>query len=259
MDDRTVSAVGSPGRQSYQLFMLVLCIFALVALAIDRLFHFGPDVDTLIQYVDFGVCLLFLLDFTYSLATAPNRTKYLLTWGWIDLLSSIPAVDVLRIGRAARIMRIFRILRGVKATRVLSAVVLERRAQSAFLAASLVTILVLFLASVSILGFEDVPEANIKGPQDALWWAFVTMTTVGYGDRYPVTSEGRLVGALLMVAGVGLFGTFSGFIASWFLAPKAAQNRSEIEALWDEVAALRKVIQKDSATAPRGDGSEDLT
>ena len=66
------------------------------------------------------------------------------------------------------------------------------------------------------------PEANIKGPEDAVWWAFVTMTTVGYGDRFPVTTEGRLAGALLMVAGVGLFGTFSGFIASWFLAPKAA-------------------------------------
>jgi len=239
-------------RQSYQIFMLALCVFALVALAVERLFDFGPDVSRLIQYADFGVCLVFLLDFAYSLATARNRRSYFLTWGWIDLLSSIPAVDAFRIGRAARILRIFRILRGVKATRVLSSVVLERRAESAFLAASLVSFLILLLASISIMSFEDVPEANIKGAEDALWWAFVTMTTVGYGDHFPVTSEGRLVGALLMVAGVGLFGTFSGFVASWFLAPKAAQSRSEIEALREEIAALRQVIQTDRSTGSKG-------
>jgi voltage-gated potassium channel len=229
--------------QSYQLFMLALCVVALVLLAVDRLFDFSPDVRTLIQYGDFAVCILFFFDFLYTLATSANRTRYLVTWGWIDLLSSIPAVDVLRVGRAARILRIFRILRGVKATRVIASVVLERRAEGAFLAASLVSFLLLLLGSIAVLHFEDVPEANIKGPEDAVWWAFVTMTTVGYGDRFPVTSEGRLAGALLMVAGVGLFGTFSGFIASWFLAPRAAQNRSEIERLRDEVVALRQAIE----------------
>jgi voltage-gated potassium channel len=249
MNDSTSTADGA-GKQSYQLFMLALCVFALIALAVDRLFKLPPDVDRLIQYADFAVCLLFLADFVHSFATAPNRKRYFFTWGWIDLLSSIPAVDVLRIGRAARVMRIFRVLRGVKATRILSSAVLERRAEGAFLAASLVSLLILLLASVSILSFEDVPEANIKGPEDALWWAVVTMTTVGYGDRYPVTSEGRLVGGLLMIVGVGLFGAFSGFVASWFLAPKAAQNRTEIESLREEVAALRRVIQSDRATDP---------
>ena len=61
------------------------------------------------------------------------------------------------------------------------------------------------------------PNSNIKDAEDALWWSFVTITTVGYGDRFPVTTEGRLVGAVLMICGVGLFGTFTGFIASWFM------------------------------------------
>ena len=127
---------------------------------------------------------------------------------------------------------------------MLSTALMERRAQSAFLAAALASLLLLVLGSAAIMNFEDLPEANIKGPEDALWWAFVTITTVGYGDRFPVTSEGRLVGALLMTAGVGLFGAFSGLFASWFLAPKAAENRSEIEALREEVAALRKAIEE---------------
>jgi voltage-gated potassium channel len=53
--------------------------------------------------------------------------------------------------------------------------------------------------------------------EDALWWAYVTITTVGYGDKFPVTSEGRLIAGFLMTAGVGLFGTFTGFVASWFV------------------------------------------
>jgi voltage-gated potassium channel len=238
------TAIAPERGQGYQFFMLALCIFALGALAIDRLFRFGPDVDRIIQYADFVVCMLFLGDFAYSFATAPHRWRYFLTWGWIDLLSSIPAVEALRIGRLARVMRIFRVLRGVKAARVVSTALLERRAQSAFLAASLVSLLLLVLSSAAILSFEDAPDSNIKGPEDAIWWAFVTMTTVGYGDRFPVTSEGRMVGALLMVAGVGLFGTFSGFVASWFLAPKAAENRSEIEGLRLEIASLRDVLER---------------
>jgi voltage-gated potassium channel len=248
MSDKAETAAESGKGHAYQLFMLALCVIALVLLAVDRLFSPSADVRALLQYGDFAICVLFFLDFLYTLATAADRKRYLLTWGWIDLLSSIPTLEVLRVGRAARIMRIFRILRGVKATRVLSSVILERRAEGAFLAASLVSFLLLVLASISILHFEDVPEANIKGPEDAIWWAFVTMTTVGYGDRFPVTSEGRLVGALLMIVDVGLFGTFSGFVASWFLAPKAAANRSEIEKLRDEVTALRLAVERSLKT-----------
>ncbi len=239
MSEKTDARAGG-----YQLFVLALCLFALLALAVDRFLPLSADVRVLIQYADFGVCILFLLDFAYSLAAAKNRARYFITWGWIDLLSSIPAIDALRIGRAARIMRIFRVLRGAKATRVLSTAILERRAQSTFLAASLVSLLLLVLASAAIMSFEDVPEANINGPGDALWWSFATLTTVGYGDRYPVTAEGRLVGALLMGVGVGLFGTFSGFVASWFIAPGKNEERSEIELLRQEVASLRDLIEK---------------
>ena len=235
---------------SYQVFMLVLCLFALGTLAVDRLFSPGPDVIKILKYVDLVVCVVFLLDFSYSLATAPNRWRYLVTWGWVDLLSSVPTIDMLRVGRLARIMRVFRVLRGVKAARVISSALLERRAESAFLAATLVSLVLVVISSVAILHFEDVSDSNIKGAEDAISWSFVTMTTVGYGDRFPVTSEGRVVGALLMAAGVGLFGTFSGFVTSWFLAPKAAQNRNEIELLRADVQALRLMLEQRGETPP---------
>jgi voltage-gated potassium channel len=89
----------------------------------------------------------------------------------------------------------------------------------------------LALASISILHFEhDLPAANIHTPDDALWWSLSTITTVGYGDRYPVSAEGRAVGALLMIAGVGLFATLSGVIAAWFLSPRT-DREEELERL----------------------------
>lgn len=96
--------------------------------------------------------------------------------------------------------------------------------------------------------FEVVPESNIRGPDDALWWAFVTMTTVGYGDKYPVTPGGRLLAALLMISGVGLFGTFTGFIASWFLEVEQSEAESGIEALREEVRELKRLIEEKGKT-----------
>ena len=72
--------------------------------------------------------------------------------------------------------------------------------------------------------------------------AFATITTVGYGDRFPTTTEGRFVAAILMCAGVGLFGTFSGFLAAWFLAPER-EEESEIAALRQEITSLRQLLE----------------
>lgn len=237
-------------RAAYQLFMLALCIYALLALVVERFVPLPEDFRALIHYADFGVCLIFFGDFLVSFLTAPSRWRYFVTWGWVDLLSSIPTVDALRIGRVARVMRIFRVLRGVRATRLIASFVLERRAEGAFLAAALVTLLLLLLGSASVLHFENLPDSNIKGPEDALWWAIVTITTVGYGDRFPVSSEGRLVGALLMTAGVGLFGTFSGFVASWFLAPAARQQESEMAALRRDLAEVRRTLDQLAGARP---------
>jgi len=80
-------------------------------------------------------------------------------------------------------------------------------------------VVVLFSGSIAALHFESAStDGNIRTAGDALWWAIVTVTTVGYGDLYPVTVEGRVVAVVLMVAGVGTFATLAGALASWFLA-----------------------------------------
>jgi voltage-gated potassium channel len=80
--------------------------------------------------------------------------------------------------------------------------------------------LLIIFSSIAILQVEKDPASNIKSAEDAIWWAYVTITTVGYGDKYPVTTEGRVIAAVLMTAGVGLFGTFTAYVASWFVAEK---------------------------------------
>lgn len=235
-----------PRHQAYQLFVLGLCLFALVVLAVGTFFPLAPGTKQILDYADLAVCILFFGDFIYSLIRAPNKWRYLYTWGWIDLLSSIPMIPAFRVGRAMRILRILRVLRGIRATRILASFALERRAQSTFAVAAMVWILLIVFASIAILEFETTAEGNIKTGEDAIWWALTTVTTVGYGDRFPVTSEGRFVAALLMTAGIALFGIVSGIFASWFLAPSTRKQENETDDLRQEVRALRELIERRS-------------
>jgi voltage-gated potassium channel len=233
-----------PESPPYQMFMLALCLYTLTALTFEAIVRPGPEIRSLLGYADTFICALFLMDFLVCLYNAPNRWRYLYTWGWLDLASSIPTLDIARWGRAARAARILRVLRGVRATRILGGMAVTKRTESAFLAVALVAILLLIVSSISMLQVETAPESNIRTADDALWWALSTITTVGYGDRYPVTPEGRFVAGLLMCAGVGLFGMFSGFLAAWFVAPAAAEDKSEIQALKDEVRQIRALLEK---------------
>lgn len=238
----------SPG---YQLFMLALCLYALGALAIQTTVHLEPGTRSILDYADYVVCSVFFLDFVVSLVRAPDRWRYFITWGWLDLLSTIPNIDVTRWGRAARILRVFRVLRGLRATKLLATLIVRRRAENAFLTASLAALLLITFCSIAVLHFETDPESNIKTPGDAIWWASTTITTVGYGDRYPVTGEGRIIAAMLMAGGVGLFGTFSGFLAAWFIGPQGKEDvNSDVAALRMEIAALREFLQRNER---RGD------
>ena len=91
----------------------------------------------------------------------------------------------------------------------------------------LMGILVLEFGSLEILHVEqNAPGANITTASDALWYVIVTISTVGYGDKYPITNEGRVVGSLIIIVGVGIFGTFTGYLANLFLAPR----KSDVEA-----------------------------
>jgi voltage-gated potassium channel len=176
---------------------------------------------------------VFLVDYVLRLTLADHRWQFVRR-NWIDGVAV-----VLPLLRPLRILSLVRVARVID--RRLTTSLHGRVAAYVTLTASLVV----FMASLAELDAErGDPEATITTFGDALWWAFTTITTVGYGDRYPVTGEGRLVAGLLMVAGIALLGTVTAAVASWFVrrvADAAADEalRAELRELTAEVRRLR--------------------
>ena len=202
----------------YELFIFAISILSIINLVLAFVFEFESSYWWLVAQIDVALTLIFLLDFSYRLRTAPSKRHYLgHGLGVLDLLSCVPG---LRIFRLFRIVRAFRIMRRLGGPRVL------RDLRTQFASGTLYLIIFLSLVTLEVVGllelyFEQYAHgANITTGGDALWWGYVTATTVGYGDQYPVTLGGRIVGVLMLTVGVALFATASGFIANAFLSRK---------------------------------------
>lgn len=201
------------------LIVILLSVYVLLALCIDTFFELSYQITRVLDYIDNGICIFFLFEFCIRFYKAENKIKFM-KWGWIDLVSSIPNFNLARAGRALRLIRLLRILRAFRSTKHIVNHIYKNKTRGAFTTVSLVAILVLIFSTISILQVETAPNSNIKTAEDALWWSYTTITTVGYGDKYPVTTEGRIIAGILMTVGVGLFGVFTAFLASWFVKDK---------------------------------------
>ncbi len=224
-----------------EIITLILSIYVLIALLIRSLFPLPPDAVVLLDWIDLLVCIVFLTDFFVRFAQAPSKLAFL-KWGWIDFVSSIPALNIFRVGRVVRIIRVFRVLRAFRSAKNLLVYLLRERKTTSLAAVTTISLVVVIFAAIAVLQFETSPDSNIKTAGDAFWWAIVTVTTVGYGDKFPVTPEGRIVACILMAVGVGLFGTFTGFIASLFVEPELRQDESAHERVLREIRTLDSKI-----------------
>ena len=235
--------IQTPRQQAYTLFILLISIFSIILVGVITLIPINSESLKIIEFLDFGICAIFFVDFLISFSRAENKRRYFFTWGWFDLLSSIPAVLFLRYFRFARILRIGRVLRGVRAGKIIASFVMDHRAQSGIVGALLISVLVIFIGSILLLQVEQDLGGNINTVEDALWWAVTTMTTVGYGDKYPISTEGRIIAGLLMFAGIGLFGVVSGFIAAWFISPSQKEVAKDSSELQNNVDTLQSKIE----------------
>jgi voltage-gated potassium channel len=213
---------------AYEIFILVVTILSLMIMAALLLPLDEATVTALLVW-DNLICLIFLADFVYSLSSSHPKSEYFFRQrGWLDLLGSIPTLGFFRftaLFRLARLSRLVRILRrlGDQGARGLVRDVIRNRSQYALFITVLLGLIVTSVSSVLILQFESKsPEASIKTGGDALWWAIVTITTVGYGDFYPVTTLGRLTGVFVMFSGIGIIGALASILASLLVAPTTA-------------------------------------
>ena len=195
---------------------------------------------------------VFLADYALRLALADRRWRFV-RQNWVDGLAVL--LPLLRPLRVLSLVRVARVL-----DRRLTTSLHGRVAAYVTMTASLVV----FMASLAVYDAErSAPGASITSYGDAVWWALTTITTVGYGDEYPVTGEGRLVAVLLMVSGIALLGVVTAAVASWFVGrvAEAAQAQDdaddaallvEVRELADEVRRLRaELADRDELDAPQ--------
>ncbi len=201
----------------WEIFVLgcaLMSIFNLVLAIILR----TDDLTQVVTVMDGILIIVFAIDFARRIRVANDDRAYLVQGrGWLDLVSIIPALRIARILRILRVTRIVGRMGGLERALV---IFFRNRATGGLLLVVFIAILVLEFGSLSVLAAERPnPEANITTAGDALWYTIVTMSTVGYGDQYPVTQLGRVFGVLIIVVGVGVFGTLTGFLANAFLSP----------------------------------------
>ncbi len=248
---------------AYELFILVLTLLSL-GIMVLLLLPSQPAMGELLQTYDNLICFVFLLDFGLRLKVASSPAEYFVRErGWLDLLGSIPSFGILKYGgllRLARLSRLARIARLMKTQnrREILDDVLANRSQYAAFITVISAILVLVIASIMVLGFESRGGGNIKTGGDALWWSVVTISTVGYGDFFPVTLGGRITAFFVMLAGVGIIGALASILASVLISPSSSEPapadagvttalEGELRAIRSELEALRSIIERDVA------------
>lgn len=218
---------------------LVLSIYVLIVIFVQLVFPVSLETKRLLNRIDNIICFYFLLEFFIGLFDSNDKKKFFKR-NWIDLLSSIPFIEELRWARTFKLVKIFRVLRSIRSIKKIYNILYTKSFNNGFITILIFTILLMLSSSLLVLQFERGPEVNIKTANDALWWSFVTITTVGYGDFYPITTAGRFLAAILMVIGIGLFGAFTALVASYF----TKSSQSEYNELKNEIRELKEIIQK---------------
>lgn len=213
--------------------LLVLAVLFLAAYAVDVLYT-GPAnaVSVGASVVNVAVWLVFVVDYLARLVLAERRWRFVVKHP-LDL-----AVIALPFLRPLRVLRLVVVL-----------TVVDRRLRSTFRRRAVVYVtgavsLVVFVGALAVLDAErGAPGGSISGFGDALWWALTTVTTVGYGDEFPVTLTGRFVAGGMMIAGILLLGVITASLASWFVE-KVEEMRVEEQETQDSLTVLTAEVRQ---------------
>ena len=167
----------------------------------------GYGVKTICALVNYTIWGLFAIDYMVQLKLASEKKKYFKTHLFELILVAVPFFRPLRALRAL----VFTTQASIRSRKSLI--------QSIPLIMTGAAILMIVIMGAAILDIErNAPSSNIHTPMDALWWGLVTITTIGYGDKFPVTTEGRLVAGVMIIFGVAMISTITASFAAWILS-----------------------------------------
>ena len=213
--------------------MAALSLVSVFLLVFELVAHQNAEQNRVLDWADTSIALVFFTEFWIRFYKAPQRATFFKKHWW-ELLAAIPlthettqflrGLNLLRVARIVRLLRLIRFLVRLKILLDAS----QRLAKQSYLIYVL-TVFAMVLAG-GTLGFhymEAGHNPNVKTLFDSLWWSVVTLTTVGYGDIYPVTTGGRVLAMLLMLGGVAIVSAITAFGAAAILRERNRGNGDE--------------------------------
>lgn len=198
-----------------------LILYSVVAFSIGTLPDLSPGIRSFLQYSEIIVVGLFTVEYAYRIYAAPKRSRFIFSfYGLVDLLAILPFYLGLFVDlRTLRMVRLLRLLRILKLARYNMALLRFGRAiylaKEELIIFTMASFVLLYLAAIGIYHFEHEAQPEVfRSIFDALWWAVATLTTVGYGDIYPITNGGRLFTFAILMVGLGMIAVPTGIVAS---------------------------------------------
>lgn len=189
----------------YELFIVLLVFTYAIFIFADPSKH--PYIsDDMIKTFDYWLIAFFIIEFSVRLYKADNKKKFLKS-NWFDIIAMIPFDHIFRFARFLRVVRLFRIL---ESSRFIEQLKKSKQIKIPFL----VVMLIIVWSSCGVFFLEKGVNDSIQDFGDAVWWAIVTTTTVGYGDISPVTSGGRVIAGFLMMTGLFIIAVLTSFFSS---------------------------------------------
>ena len=231
---KVVEETGTRSGLVFDLSIQVLIIASIVIFSLETLPNLNDRTVMVLSILE-SVCItVFAIEYLLRLFVAKRKLKFVFSlWGMIDLLAILPFFLVaygitlnLIILRAFRLLRLVRILKLGRYSKSLSRMVLAMQiARADLLLALAATLIMLLVASFGIYQFENpVQPEKFSSVFESLWWALATLTTVGYGDIYPITLGGRIFTGFILMIGLGIVALPAGIIASSFTEARKQQD-----------------------------------
>jgi voltage-gated potassium channel len=205
--------------------LTVLALVMIPLIVLPLVTNLSPGTESVVLAIDYLIWAVFAAEYAIKLYLAPNRRQFVARHIPDLIIVLVPMLRPLRVMRSVRLLRLLRLalLTGLAAKGLREARnILRRRGLNWVL---LIVLVLNLIAAAVVLEFErGNPDANIDSYPDALWWAVTTITTVGYGDRFPMSPAGRGIAVVLMIAGIAMFGVITASIAAYFVEQKAEED-----------------------------------